>query len=101
MGQVRIRYAGEFADDLADLVYFIESKGLKDTANKYIERVYAFIESLNFEAVNYAYCHNLKRAALGLKCIRFNSKYTIVFYQFSDEVIITNFVPSKMIFNNI
>jgi hypothetical protein len=39
MGKVKITYTNQFADDLADLVYFIESKGLIVTARKYIEKV--------------------------------------------------------------
>jgi len=98
MGKVRLKYTIKFADDLADLIYFIESKGLKETAYRYVEKVYAFIESLKFENVDYAYCKDTIRSNLGLKCVKYNSKYTLVFYQFPDEVIITDFVASKMLF---
>jgi len=97
MGKITIRYTNKFADDLADLIYFIESKGLIETAHRYVTKVYAFIESMKFDKVNYAYCKDSVRANAGLKCLRYNNKYTIVFYQFSDEVIITEFIPSKML----
>jgi len=62
MGQVKISYSKQFADDLADLVYFIESKGMLITAEKYIVKVYEFIESLKFEKVQYAYCKDNLRS---------------------------------------
>jgi hypothetical protein len=80
MGKVKITYTNQFADDLADLVYFIESKGLIVTARKYIEKVYEFIESLRFDTVEYAYCKDKVRSYEGLKCISYKGKYTIVFY---------------------
>jgi hypothetical protein len=97
MGQIKISYSAQFADDIADLVYFIESKGMLSTAKNYAEKVYAFIESLDFKKVNYATCKDRLRAYDGLKCISYKRKYTIVFYQFEEEVIVTEFIPSKLI----
>lgn len=82
---------------MSDLIYFIESKGIKETAQKYVAKVYAFIESMNFEKVQFAYCKDEARSNIGLKCIGYKRKYTIVFYQFSDEVIITEYIPYKML----
>jgi hypothetical protein len=97
MGKVEIKYTKQFADDLADLVLFIESKDLISTAIKYSDKVYDFIENLKFKKVNYANCKDPSRYQLGLKCIPFNKKYTIVLYQFEDLVIVTEFIPSKLI----
>ena len=47
--------------------------------------------------INYATCKDRLRAYDGLKCISFKRKYTIVFYQFEEEVIVTAFIPSKLI----
>ena len=33
MGQVKISYSAQFSDDLADLVNFVESKGMFSIAN--------------------------------------------------------------------
>ncbi len=98
MGKFKIKYTSKFADDLAGLIHFIKIKGLKETACKHVEKVYSCIESLNFEKIDYAYCREVTRANAGLKCVRYNAKYTEVFYPFSDEVIITEFSPSKMLF---
>jgi hypothetical protein len=97
MGKTKIIFLDTFIENISSISYFIESKGLPETALLYKEKVYNFIEKLDFDKVNYAYCRDLERASKELKCIPFNKKYTIVFYQFEDEVIITEFVVSKMI----
>jgi hypothetical protein len=97
MGQIKISYSTQFSDDIADLIYFIESKGMLSTAKNYVEKVYAFIECLDFKKVNYATCKDRLRAYDGLKCVSYKRKYTIVFYQFENEVIITEFIAQKLI----
>jgi hypothetical protein len=97
MGKVEVKYTSQFADDLADLIFFIESKDMIATATKYADKVYDFIEKLNFDKVKFAYCKDPSRKQLGLKCIPYNKKYTIVLYQFEDLVIVTEFIPSKLI----
>jgi hypothetical protein len=97
MGQRKITIKTEVAEEIADISFFIESKGLKETAIKFTKSVLSFIRGLNFDDVEFAKCRDLSRASLGLKCIPYNKKYTIVFYQFEKEVIITEFVLSKMI----
>lgn len=57
-----------------------------------------FIRNLDFVKIEFAICQDLERAELGFKCITFNKKYTIVFYQLDDEVIITEFIATKMIY---
>ncbi|MCP9762366.1 hypothetical protein [Lacihabitans soyangensis] len=97
MGKTKIIFLDTFIENLASVSFFIESKGLPQTAILFKEKVYDFIEDLNFDKTEYARCRDPERASSGLKCIPFNKKYTIVFYQIDDEVIIIEFVASKMI----
>jgi hypothetical protein len=97
MGKTKIIFLDTFIENLASVSFFIESKGLPQTAILLKEKVYDFIEDLNFDKTEYARCRDSERANSGLKCIPFNKKYTIVFYQMDDEVIIIEFVASKMI----
>ncbi len=98
MGQRKITIQTEVAEEIADIAYFIESKGLPETAIKFTKSVMNFIRSLEFDKIEFAACRDLERAELGLKCIPYNKKYTLVFYQLEDEVIITEFILSKMIY---
>ena len=97
MGKTKIIFLDTCIENLASVSFFIESKGLPQTAILLKEKVYDFIEDLNFDKTEYARCRDSERANSGLKCIPFNKKYTIVFYQMDDEVIIIEFVASKMI----
>ena len=95
MGKTKIIFLDTFIENLASVSFFIESKGLPQTAILFKEKVYDFIDDLNFDKTEYARCRDPERANSGLKCIPFNKKYTIVFYQMDDEVIIIEFVASK------
>jgi hypothetical protein len=97
MGESKIIFLDTFIENLASVSFFIESQGLPETAVKYKNRVYDFIEKLDFDIVDYPICRNQHRAVLGLKCIQFKNKYTIVFHQYGNFVIITEFIPSKLI----
>jgi hypothetical protein len=98
MGQRKITIQTEVAEDIADIAYFIESKGLPETAIKFIKSVMNFIRNLDFDKIEFAICRDLERAELGLKCLPYNKKYTIVFYQLTDELIITEFIAAKMVY---
>lgn len=97
MGKRKITIRREVAEEIANISYFIESKGLLETAEKFTKSIMNFIRALDFERIDYPICRDPDRANLGLKCLPFNKKYTIVFYQMEDEVIVTEFVASKMI----
>lgn len=97
MGKTKIVFLDTFIEDIASISFFIESNGLPQTAILYKEKVYDFIEKLDFDTIDYPFCREPERASLDLKCVQFTKKYTIVFYQMEDEVIITEFVASKMI----
>jgi hypothetical protein len=97
MGKTKIIFLDTFIENVASVSLFIESKGLPQTAILYKEKVYDFIENLDFDKTEYADCREPERARSGLKCLPYNKKYTIVFYQFEAEVIFTEFIASKMI----
>lgn len=97
MGKTKIIFLDTFLENIASISFFIEAKGLPQTAIEYKNRVYDFIESIEFDKIDFQICRDPERAYQNLKCIPYNKKYTIVFYQFSDEVIFTEYVASKLI----
>ena len=98
MGKRKVSFLDTFIDNVASLSLYIESKGLPHTAIQYKNKIYDFIEQLDFDLVEYSKCRDPERALLGLKCVIFNKKYTMVFYQFENEVIITEMIPSQNIY---
>jgi len=85
------------ADSIAEAAWFIESKGLIATADKFADSVYNFFIKLSDTRRNHAACGEPKRALLGYKCVPYKKRYTVVFLESDDELIICEFVPSKNI----
>ena len=98
MGKRKIRIKKSASESISSVSFYIESKGLEKTAEKFSDSVYDFIEKLDSEFINYRLCREKNRAALGLKCVNFHKKYTIVFFETEKEIIVTEFRPSKLIF---
>lgn len=94
----KITIKQEVAEEIADIFYFIESKGMFETAVTFTKKIYSFIRNIQFDKIEFNLCKDPHRANLGLKCIPYNKKYTIVFYQLADEIIITEFISSKMLY---
>lgn len=85
------------ADNIAAIAWFIESKGLLSTANKFTDETYDFFIKLGDKLRAYPICREPHRALLGYKCISYKKKYTIVFIESDSEIIVCEFVSSKLI----
>lgn len=98
MGQREIIIKQSVADSIAEIAWFIESKGLAATAEKFADGVYDFFIKLSDSRKKYALCRDTQRAIIGYKCIPYKKKYTVVFLESDDEIIICEFLPSKNIY---
>ncbi|TLV03661.1 hypothetical protein [Dyadobacter luticola] len=98
MGGRKIIVRQSVADSIAGIAWFIESKGLVKTAEKFSDSVYDFLEKLGQPLREYNVCRDPDRALLGYKCVVFKKKYTIVFIESTDELLICEFIPSKLIY---
>mgnify|MGYP000906178003 CR=1 FL=1 len=97
MGKRKVTVKKSVADSIAEIAWFIESKGLLATAEKFSDEAYDFIQHLANEKRSYALCREPGRAAMGYKCEPYKKKYTIVFLESEDELTICEFLPSKML----
>lgn len=82
---------------VAEAAFFIESKGLVTTAEKFSDDVHDFLANLGDERKSYPFCRDEKRMVLGLKCVTFRKKYTVVFIETQKTIHVREFIPSKMI----
>ncbi|GDX53114.1 hypothetical protein LBMAG27_21610 [Bacteroidota bacterium] len=96
MGRRKIIIRESVVENIAEVAWFIESKGLIKTADKFSDAVYDFIEKLSDERIIHALCIEPERKSFGLKCKSFR-KYTIVFIESDTEITVTEFISSKMI----
>lgn len=97
MGKREIVVKESAADSIAEIAWYIESKGLMATAEKFADEAYDFIVKLADSRRGYAICRDPERALIGYKCIPYKRKYTIVFLETAEELIICEFIPSKNI----
>lgn len=97
MGQREVIIKESVADSIAEIAWYIESKGLVATAEKFADAVYDFFIKLSDSRKVHALCRDPQRSLIGYKCITYKRKYTIVFLESEDELIICEFIPSKNI----
>jgi hypothetical protein len=96
MGGRKVIVSQTAAYAIAHAADFIESRGLTETAIKFSDSVYEFLEKLSSRVASYSSCREPSRGSLGFKCVQFK-KYTIVFLEFEEELVVCEFLPSKMI----
>jgi plasmid stabilization system protein ParE len=97
MGSRKVIVKRSAAEGIAAIAWFIESKGMLATADKFTDNVYDFLASLSDERKSFALCREPQRLLLGYKCISYRKKYTVVFFETEDEIIISEFISSKLI----
>lgn len=98
MGTRKVVVKQSAADNIATIAWFIESKGLVSTAEKFVDTVYDYFYKLSDVKKSFAYCKEPHRATMGYKCITYKKKYTIVFIESDVEIIICEFISSKLIY---
>ena len=97
MGFRKIVVKQSAAKSIAAIAWFIESKGMLSTADKFIENLYHFFLKLADDRKVYAVCREPKRAILRYKCITYKKKYTIVLIESDQDIIICEFISSRLL----
>jgi len=98
MGSRKITVKQSAAESVAAISWHIESKGLIVTAERFADSVYDYFVRLADTRKSYSVCREPMRAAAGYKCVPFKKKYTIVFIEADTEIVICEFLPSKLIY---
>jgi hypothetical protein len=97
MGRRKVIVKESAADSIAAIAWFIESKGLFATADKFVDNVYDHFLKLSDQRKSFPICKEPERERLSYKCTTYKKKYTIVFIESDTELIICEFIPSKLI----
>jgi len=98
MGLRKVIVKQSAADNIAAIAWFIESKGMLVTADKFTDDAYNYLISLSDNRKSYPLCREPERASLGYKCVPYKKKYTIVLIETEQELIICEFISSKLIY---
>ena len=97
MGKRKVIIKQSVAESIARVAWFIESKGMIATAEKFSDSIYDYFEKLADERRRFMLCRDADRALLGYKCISFSKKYTVVFIETDSEITVCEFLPSKLV----
>jgi hypothetical protein len=71
MGIRKITVKKSVAESIAAIAWFIESKGLVVTAEKFSDNVYDFFVKLADDRRSYSICREPARQAMGYKCVSY------------------------------
>jgi hypothetical protein len=97
MGKRKVSILEPAATSLAEVSWFIESKGLPQTAKKFIDEAFAFFAKLADNRIEHKACTYNKWKQLGYRCISYKKKYTIAYLSLQHEIVICDFVSSKLL----
>lgn len=95
MGRREIVVKETAAENISEIAWYIESQGLPATAEKFTDDIYDLIVKLADSRRSHALCREPERAKMGYKCVAYKKKYTIVFIETDDQIIICEFTFSK------
>lgn len=98
MGFRKIVVKQSAAESIAAIAWYIESKGMTATAEKFSDDVYDFIAGLSDTRKSFPTCREPIRAAAGYKCTTYKKKYTIVFIESVTNLIICEFTSSRLLY---
>jgi plasmid stabilization system protein ParE len=98
MGSRKITVRQKAAEQIAAIAWYIESRGMIATVDKFADNVYDYFIKMADTRKFYRFCSEPARALLGYKCLPYKKKYTVVFFESDDEIIISEFISSKLIY---
>ncbi len=96
MGKRKVSILEPAAIAVAEVAFFIESKGLQQTARKFVDEAFTFFDKLSDDSIEHMKCRNRRWKRLGYRCITYKKKYVVAFLSLENEIVICDFVPSKL-----
>jgi hypothetical protein len=85
------------ATAVAEIAFFIESKGLPQTAKQFVTEAFEFFHKLSDKRIEYRPCIYERWIKLGYRCITYKKKYVIAYLSTPKEIVICDFVSSKLL----
>jgi hypothetical protein len=89
MGKRKVTILEPAATSVAEVAWFIESLGLKETAVKFVNETFDFFEKISDDRVEHKPCSYEKWKLLLYRCVPYLS--------LQKEIVICDFVPAKLL----
>ncbi len=97
MGKRKISILEPASPAVAEIAWFIENKGMPQTAKKFVDDVFLFFEKLSDERVIHKPCGYSRWKDLEYRCVPYKRKYVVAYLSQEKEIIICDFVASKLL----
>lgn len=85
------------ATAVAEIAWFIESKGMPQTAKKFVDDAFLFFDKLSDERIVHKPCNYNRWKTLGYRCVPFKKKYVVAYLNQENEIVICDFVSAKLL----
>lgn len=97
MAQRKVSILDKAAEEVAYVAYFIESKGYRNTARKFVHDSFDFFSRLGDDRIKHRPCTFAKWKDEGYRCATFRKKYIVAYLDAEDEVVICDFALQKLL----
>lgn len=97
MGERRVSILTPAATAVAEIAWFIESKGLPQTAKKFVNDTFLFFEKLSDERVVHKPCSYTRWKYLDYRCVPYKKKYIVAYLSQEKEIVNCDFVAAKLL----
>ena len=77
--------------------WFIENKGMIETAKKFVKDTFLFLEKLSDEKLLHKHCNYARWKELNYHCVPYKKKYIVAYLDQQNEIVICDFVLSKLL----
>jgi hypothetical protein len=98
MGKRKLTILEPAVNEVADVAFYIEGKGMSETAKKFVDEAFLFFEHLADEAITHRPCKYEVWNLMGYRCANFKKKYVVAYLDNSHEVIICDFGLQKVLY---
>jgi hypothetical protein len=91
VAQRKVTILDKAVQEVAHVAYFIESKGLPETAKKFVGEAFQYFEKLGEDSIKHRPCKYLPWKIEGFRCVTLKKKFTIAFIDTQREIVIVDF----------
>ena len=97
MGKRKVTILDTAVKAVAEASFFIEGKGLPETAKRFVDEAFAFFEKLSDDRIVHRPCKYSPWQKLTYRCVSFRKKYAVAYLERKSEIIICEFAVAKLL----
>jgi hypothetical protein len=97
MGKRKVVILDKAVEEVANVAYFIEGKGLPTTAKKFVDDAFEYFEHLADDSFVHKPCKEQLWQLLNYRCANYKKKFTIAYLSNHHEIIICDFAMQKLL----